>query len=48
MYNIYHIPGNRKIGLTINLKVRLREQGNPDYEVLEVHLLCLGLLVTVI
>ncbi len=37
MYNIYHIPGNRKIGLTINLKVRLREQGNPDYEVLEVH-----------
>jgi len=37
MYYIYHIPGNRKIGVTIDVPRRLSQQGNPDHEVLEEH-----------
>ena len=36
MYYIYHIP-DVKIGCTSNLKKRIRDQGNVNYEILEQH-----------
>jgi hypothetical protein len=37
-YTIYHIPEKQKIGLTYrNPKIRVREQGYRDFEIIEVH-----------
>ena len=35
-YYIYHVPG-KKIGVTTNISVRMRQQGFTDYEILEEH-----------
>lgn len=37
-YTIYHIPAKQKIGLTYrDAKIRVREQGYKEFEILEVH-----------
>ena len=36
MHYIYHIPGI-KIGVTINLELRMKQQGFTEWEVLEIH-----------
>ena len=36
-YHIYHIPLKRKIGVTTDIKRRIRHHGRPVYEILETH-----------
>ena len=37
IYYIYHIPSKNKIGVTEDIKRRMRHHGRPDYEILEIH-----------